>query len=107
MQCSCGRYLYVAYTSQQAIEKLLKAYFVKEFKTTPPYTHNLLRLISEIKITIPENFLRLASELNAFYLEGRYSEELGELISNFKFENAKLLLKSTNEFYLWLSQILK
>jgi len=31
-----GRYLYVAFTCQQAIEKLLKALFVKQENRTPP-----------------------------------------------------------------------
>ena len=42
-----GRYLYVAFTCQQAIEKLLKALFVKTKNCTPPYTHNLLKLCDE------------------------------------------------------------
>lgn len=36
-----GRYVYVAFTCQQAVEKLLKAIYVKEKKQTPPYIHNL------------------------------------------------------------------
>jgi len=41
-----GRYLYVAFTCQQTIEKALKALYVKEKEETPPYTHNLIRLLS-------------------------------------------------------------
>jgi HEPN domain-containing protein len=37
------RYLYVAFMSQQAIEKILKACYVKEHTSTPPYTHNLFK----------------------------------------------------------------
>lgn len=43
-----GRYIYVAFTCQQAVEKTLKAFFVQEHQITPPYTHNLLTLASKI-----------------------------------------------------------
>jgi HEPN domain-containing protein len=43
-----GRYLYVAFMCQQAIEKILKACYVKQYQSTPPYTHNLLRLVKEL-----------------------------------------------------------
>lgn len=36
------RYLYVAFMSQQAIEKILKACYVKYHQSTPSYTHSLL-----------------------------------------------------------------
>jgi HEPN domain-containing protein len=36
------RFLYVAFACQQAMEKLLKAVYVKEKNQTPPYTHNQL-----------------------------------------------------------------
>jgi HEPN domain-containing protein len=42
------RYLYVAFMCQQAIEKILKACYVKQHTSTPPYTHNLLRLIKDL-----------------------------------------------------------
>jgi HEPN domain-containing protein len=43
-----SRYLYVGFMCQQSIEKVLKAIYVKEEEKTPPYTHNLKRLVSEI-----------------------------------------------------------
>jgi len=46
-----GRYLYVAFTCQQTIEKALKALYVKEKEETPPYTHNLIRLLSGLSIS--------------------------------------------------------
>ena len=42
------RYLYVGFMCQQAVEKILKASYVKHHGSTPPYTHNLLRLVAEL-----------------------------------------------------------
>lgn len=37
------KYLTMAFSCQQAIEKILKAIYVKEKSETPPYTHNLIK----------------------------------------------------------------
>jgi HEPN domain-containing protein len=42
------RYLYVGFMCQQAAEKILKACYVQHRGSTPPYTHNLLRLVSDL-----------------------------------------------------------
>jgi len=39
-----ARYLYVGFLCHQVIEKALKAYYVKELKTTPPFIHSLSKL---------------------------------------------------------------
>ncbi len=39
-----GRFLYVAFICQQAVEKMLKAQIASQGKT-PPFLHNLLRLM--------------------------------------------------------------
>lgn len=38
------RYLYVGFMCHQVVEKALKAFFVENLKTQPPYIHNLTRL---------------------------------------------------------------
>ena len=39
-----GRYLYVLFCCQQAVEKMLKALIAKRTKALPPRLHNLMRL---------------------------------------------------------------
>lgn len=101
-----GRYVYVAFTSQQCIEKILKANFVKEKHTTPPYTHNLKRLVSELSF-----FSELSSEqitfieyLNTYYIESRYTEELSEISKNLKKKQATDILEKTKKLFLWLKK---
>ena len=99
-----GRYVYVAFTSQQCIEKVLKANFVKEKNTTPPYTHNLKRLVSELLF-----FKELSSEqitfieyLNTYYIESRYTDELSEISKSLKKKQAADILEKTKKLFLWL-----
>jgi len=44
------RYLYVGFMCHQAVEKILKAYFTKEKKETPPFIHNLKSLSNKSEI---------------------------------------------------------
>jgi len=101
-----GRYLYVAFTCQQAIEKLLKACFVKRKNCTPPYTHNLLKLCDETGL-IPElsgDQLGLIEHLCSYYIQSRYTEELQRLSAALTQEKASILYSTTGELFAWLSQ---
>ena len=82
------RYLYVAFMCQQAIEKILKACYVKQHTSTPPYTHNLLRLIKELsfKDEMGDEMMAAAEELNSYYIESRYTEDIEELVSGIESE---------------------
>ena len=98
------RYLYVAFTCQQAMEKLLKALFVKEKDQTPPYTHNLLRLTDTLTIAaeLDEEKNRFLETLNSYYIESRYTEEMSGLSEMLHRENAQSIFSTTQELFTWL-----
>jgi HEPN domain-containing protein len=101
-----GRYLYVAFTCQQAIEKLLKARFVKKNNCTPPYTHNLLKLCEEVGLMTEFSDEQLGSieQLCSYYIQSRYTEELQHLSASLTKEKASSLYRETGELFAWLSQ---
>lgn len=101
-----NRYLYVAFTCQQAIEKLLKAIYVKEKNETPPYTHNLIKLVSLVSISsiIDEDKIRFIEILNSYYIESRYTEEIDELSQILTKERTKEILSETERVFLWLKE---
>ena len=102
---NAARYLYVAYTCQQAIEKILKAIIAQKNKENLPI-HNLNRLaeIAELKDEItPEQFNFLA-ELTPYCIEARYGdykESLSEIIDK---EKAEDIFKETERIFQWLLQ---
>lgn len=99
-----GRYIYVAFTCQQFIEKWLKAIYVKKRKKTPPYIHNLIKLVHETGC-FQELTDAMASDmeiLNAYYLQSRYSEQLQEMMAQFTKEQAAELLEKTQRLTQWL-----
>jgi len=100
-----GRYLYVSYMCQQAIEKILKAIIAQQGKENFPI-HNLNRLaeISLIDSELnPEQFNFLA-ELTPYNIEARYGdykESLSEIINDKK---AQKVYEKTLEIHEWLYQ---
>jgi HEPN domain-containing protein len=98
------RYLYVAFMCQQAIEKILKAHYVKQHKSTPPYTHNLLRLIKELSLKneMDNEIAATIEELNSYYIESRYTEDIEELSQFLTETKAVSILNSTRELFEWI-----
>jgi HEPN domain-containing protein len=98
------RYLYVAFMCQQATEKILKACFVKQHAATPPYTHNLLRLIRELsfKDEIGNEMMATIEELNSYYIESRYTEDIKELSTFLTETKAVSIMNSTMELFEWI-----
>ena len=52
-----------------AIEKSLKAAYVKKTQTHAPFTHNLLSLVEKLGWSASEDIVTLASEINEFNTE--------------------------------------
>ena len=98
------RYLYVAFMCQQAIEKILKACYVKYLVSTPPYTHKLLRLIKELtfKDEMGDEMMGAIEELNSYYIESRYTEDIEELTRQFTEAKTTSILESAEENFKWI-----
>ena len=91
------RYLYVAFMSQQAIEKLLKAIYVQNVKELPPRTHNLLYLVHKLALNISEEHKKVFSQLNQYYIESRYPGERVRLAQEMNKAQAEGIYNSTKE----------
>lgn len=89
---------------QQAIEKVLKASYVKYRGATPPHTHNLLRLVAELpwKEEIGDRMLTIIETLNSYYIESRYTEDIQELAKTLTETRVKEVLASTRELFGWI-----
>jgi len=99
-----GRYLYVAFMCQQAIEKLLKACYVKQAQQTPPHTHNVLRLAKSLSLAseMDNEKLKHLEALNSYYIESRYTEEISELSMLLTKAKAGELLQISSELFKWI-----
>ncbi len=102
-----GRYLYVLFCCQQAVEKRLKALIVKNKQQFPPKTHDLMRLLdlAAIEMTMEQNFF--LRKLTNYYIETRYPEEMKELSREGNKELSALYLKRTKEIIRCINHLLK
>ena len=95
--------MYVAFTCQQAVEKQIKAFYVKELKQTPPYIHNLPKLVQYLSVfqELSEGQMKDLELLNSYYLQSRYSDQMQELLAQFTKEKALMLLQKAEELTRW------
>lgn len=66
------KYSYCLFFCQLAIEKLLKAIYIKQFDDAPPITHDLLKLAQKISISLNEKLIEQLREITTFNIEARY-----------------------------------
>lgn len=68
------RYNWSLFIGHLMIEKLLKAYFVKEKSEHPPFIHNLLRLAEKSDMTLTEDEKQKLITITAFNINARYDD---------------------------------
>jgi len=93
-----GRFLYVLFCSQPAIEKRLKAEFVENTKTFPPRTHDLAKLAQGANIKVPEEWEIFLRILTKYYIGTRYPEEISKMAEEINLDLASRSLKQTKDF---------
>lgn len=95
------------FVAHLALEKLLKAIWIKENNEfIPPKTHNLMRLAEASNLKLSEEQIEFLRMVNQFNIEARY-QEIKSSFHKLATENfTKLQLNKISEFHLWLkSQI--
>lgn len=101
-----GRFIYSIFMIHLALEKALKAIYVRAYEDTPPKTHHLLYLIEKIqeKVTfeIPENIFEPIRLIDKISVPVRYPENLSELHKDFTSESTSEVLTKSKEVFEWL-----
>jgi HEPN domain-containing protein len=97
------RYLYVLFTCQQAIEKMLKALVVKNTGSFPPKIHDLVKLLTIAGIEALDEQKEFLAKLNYYYLETRYPAELSEISKLIKRQTALNIFDETRKMLKWLN----
>ncbi|MFY0546327.1 HEPN domain-containing protein [Brevibacillus sp. H7] len=116
-----GRYLYVVFMCQQAIEKLVKGLYVLYTGEEPPRTHNIWLVLSALAVY--ESFQQKANdatfvekkatykpffaELVAYYISERYPSYREKLSTSVKEEKARHVMGKTEEVFRWLQSLRK
>jgi HEPN domain-containing protein len=96
------RYLYVLFTCQQSVEKMLKALIVKNTKSFPPKIHDLVKLLNLAGIDADKEEKEFLAKLNYYYLETRYPRELSEISKQVTKQTAITFFNKTKKTLKWL-----
>jgi HEPN domain-containing protein len=103
---SSGRFLYVLFCCQQAVEKMIKAIIVKQSDEFPPRIHALLRLAEVAGLELTDDRAQLLRELSNYYIQTRYPEEITALATKISDPQARLIYEHTEEIVQWLLSII-
>jgi HEPN domain-containing protein len=101
------RYLYVGFMCHQAIEKSLKAVFVRDCPPEMlPFIHNLAKIAekSGIYVAMTDTQKDFMDELEPLNIEARYPEAKDRLLVRMTQDYCADLLKRTEEMITWLKE---
>ena len=103
---TAGRWFYVVFMCQQAIEKLCKGLYTLHIDDNVPKIHNIKTIVSRFKDKLPdvisEDTLRFFDNLSAQYLTYRYPDfetKPGRCITK---NEVNEVLTKTREVFSWL-----
>ena len=101
------KYDWCLFIGHLVIEKVLKAFYVRDKKEAPPWIHNLVRLAENTALQLSEEQLMFLANVNDFNIESRYPD--------YKFSFYKMCTKEfteeqfsrIKEMYQWLLSQMK
>lgn len=99
-------YSYSLFFGHLAIEKIVKALFVKNIGQDVPRSHNLLRLASAAKVVLTEQQRRELIRITAFNLEARYPDHKREFRKKCTVGFTEIELEKIKEVFAWLRSML-
>jgi HEPN domain-containing protein len=100
--CKLSAFLTPFSCAHLALEKVLKAVFVKAAQEHAPFTHSLPLLASKANIEIPEPMLDRFAEYMEFHIEARYPDDKKDFYKKCTEEFALSKFSEMEEDYQWL-----
>ena len=100
-------YSYALFFGHLAVEKILKALFVKNVNPDVPRTHNLYRLAKAAQIPVNDEQEHALVRITAFNLEARYPDFKRAFRIKCTAEFSANEIKKIQEVFLWLKSMLE
>ena len=98
-----GRFSWSLFIGHLALEKLLKALFVKtNYNKVPPKIHNLRKLAVLSNLELSEEQTLFFDKINVFQIEARYAEAKNELYKIATKEFTETNLNEIKDHFLWI-----
>ena len=100
-------YSWCLFIGHLLLEKLLKAFYVRDNMQMPPRTHDLVKLANAITLKFDDAQLQFLSKVNDFNIEARYPDDKLVFYKICTREFAESNLHAIKEMYKWLKQEMK
>jgi len=89
------------------IEKLLKAYYVKNIGTSVPPAHDLTKIAEKAKLILSENQKNFLDEVTTFNIKARYPDYKNRFYRKATKEFTRIYVTKIKEFRQWLIERIK
>lgn len=101
-----GRWLYIGFLCHQAVEKVIKAYWLATRDDEPIYLHNHFRLLEGcgLKAELSDEQRRFVEIMSPMYIAGRYPEYKNQVARMLNEKGSAYLIEQTKLFRQWILQ---
>jgi HEPN domain-containing protein len=100
-------YSYCLFFGHLVLEKTLKALYVKNTDTNPPYKHSLPLLAQKAQLELTEEKESFLEEVTDFNLEARYPDIKFSFKKKCSKEFTGEYFNKIKEFHLWLKKLIQ
>lgn len=101
-----NHYMWSLFVGHLILEKMLKAFFTRDAKETPPKTHNLVHIAKLTKLNLTREQEEFLIDVSTFNIEARYPDYKKSFYKKCTEEFTEDNINKIKEFYKWLkSQI--
>lgn len=99
---SNGHYVWSLFAGHLVVEKLLKAYYVKNIDTEVPQIHHLLRIAEKAKLDLSEDQKDFLLEVTSFNIKARYPDYKYKFYKKATMEFSEGYIQKIKGFREWL-----
>lgn len=101
-----GRWLYAAFECHQALEKMIKGYWVIARDDDPPMLHNHERLLAGCGLytKLDEEQVQFLEEMHPMYIAGRYPQYKQQIAAILTEKASQHYIDQTKQFRQWIQQ---
>ena len=82
---------------QQAVEKMLKALYLKHRSENPPKVHSLVYLAQTSRLELPDLIKEFLENLDEVSVPTRYPEELDKILMEYDEQRTRIIFEKTKE----------
>lgn len=105
--CNNHHYVWALFLGHIVLEKLLKAFYVKNIDVNVPYTHDLIKLAQKSGLSLTEEQKDFIDEVTAFNIRARYPDYKKRFYRKATGKFAELYIVKIKDFRKWLAKKIK